>query len=93
MFCVLSVHWTLRRPNDLYKTGVIYLLVIFKKCEDEAAASKISSKETENEIALVDIIERFKEADEIHKKQTDEKKSKNVGFLQSKQRVKLFWLT
>ena len=36
------------------------------------------------------MIERLKEADEMNKKQTDEKKSKNVGFLQIKQRVTLF---
>ena len=31
----------------------------------------------QSDIALADIIERFEEADEMHKKQTEEKKSKN----------------
>ena len=63
--------WSVR---DRYKL----LVDNFKKREqEEAVASGFSREETESDIALVDIIERFKEADEMHKKQTDEKKSKH----------------
>ena len=49
----------------------------FKKLErEEAVASGIFLEETKVDIALGDIIERFNEATEIQKKQTDEKKSK-----------------
>ena len=59
--------------RDRYKL----LVENFKKCErDEAAASGISPEESESDIALADMTERFEEADETHKKQTDEKKSK-----------------
>ena len=50
----------------------------FKKREQEkTAASEISPEETEIDVALADITERFKEADEMQKKQTIEKKRKN----------------
>ena len=65
---------TQRFVRDRYKV----LVDNFKKRErEEDAANGISPEETESNIALADIIERFKEADEMHKKQTDEKKSKN----------------
>ena len=72
--CELYFKVTQRSVRDRYKL----LVDNFKKRErEEAAASGISPEETESVIALADIIERFEEADEMHKKQTDEKKSKN----------------
>ena len=72
--CELYFKVTQRTVWDRYKL----LVDNFKKREqEEAAASRISPEETESDIALADIIERFKETDKIHKKQTDEKKSKN----------------
>ena len=72
--CELYFKVTQRSVRDRYKL----LVDNFKKRErEEAAASGISPEETESDIALADIIERFEEADEMHKKQTDEKKSKN----------------
>ena len=50
----------------------------FKKRErEEAVAIGISPEETGFGFALADLIELFEEADEMHKKQTDEKKSEN----------------
>ena len=58
---------TQRSVRDRYKL----LVDNFKKCEqDEASASGISPEETESDIVLADIIERFEEEDEMHKKQT-----------------------
>ena len=72
--CELYFKVTQRSVRDRYKL----LVDNFKKRErEEDAASGISPEETESDIALADIIERFEEADEMHKKQTDEKKSKN----------------
>ena len=72
--CELYFKVTQRSVWDRYKLFVDN----FKKCEwEEAAASEISPEETKSEIGLADIIKRFKEADKMHKKQTDEKKSKN----------------
>ena len=71
--CELYFKVTQRTVRDRYKL----LVDNFKKREqEEAAASRISPEETESDIALADIIERFKEADKIHKKQTDEKRVK-----------------
>ena len=65
---------TQRSVRNWYKL----LVDNFKKREREkTAASGISPEKTESEITLADIIERFKEADEMHKKQIDEKKVKN----------------
>ena len=56
---------TQRSLRDRYKI----LVDNFKKSDwEEAAASGISPEETESDIALADIIERFEEADEMHKK-------------------------
>ena len=72
--CELYFKVTQRSVRDRYKL----LVDNFKKRErEEAAASGISPEETESDIALADIIERFEEADEMHKKQTDEEKCKN----------------
>ena len=72
--CELYFKVTQQSVQDRYEL----LVDNFKKHEpEEAAASGISPEETESDIGLVDINERFKEADEMHKKQTDEKKSKN----------------
>ena len=69
--CELYFKVTQRSVRDRCKL----LVDNFKKRErEEAAASGISPEETESDIALADIIE---EADEMHKKQTDEKKRKN----------------
>ena len=69
--CELYFKVTQRSVRDRYKI----LVDNFKKREREkAAASGISPEETESDIALADIIE---EADEMHEKQTDEKKRKN----------------
>ena len=69
--CELYFKLTQRSVRDRYKL----LVDNFKKCNrEEAAAGRISPEETESDIALADIIERFEEADEMHKKQTDEKK-------------------
>ena len=65
---------TQRSVRDRYKP----LADNFKKRErEEAATSGISPEETESDIAVTDITERFEETDEMHKKQTDEKKSEN----------------
>ena len=65
--CELYFKVTQRSVRDRYKL----LVDNFKKREqEEAAASGISPEETESDIALADIIERFEEADEMHKKQT-----------------------
>ena len=51
--------------RDRYKL----LVGNFQKRErEEAVASEVSLEETESDIALTDIIERFVEADEMHKK-------------------------
>ena len=72
--CELYFKVTQRSVRGWYKLLVDH----FKKRErEEAAASGISPEETESGIALADIIERFEEADEMHEKQTDEKRSKN----------------
>ena len=72
--CELNFKVTQRSAWDRHKL----LVDNFKKLErEEAAASGISPEETESDNALADIIERFEEADEMHKKQTNEKKSKN----------------
>ena len=72
--CELYFKVAERSVRDRYKL----LVDNFKKPEqEEAAASGISPEETENDIALAEIIERFKEAHEMHKKQTNEIKSKN----------------
>ena len=72
--CELYFKVTQRSVRDWYKL----LIDNFKKRErEEAAASGISPEETESDTALANIIERFEGADEMHKKQTDEKKSKN----------------
>ena len=64
---------TQRSVRDRYKL----LGDNFKKRErEEAATSGILPEEAEK-ITLADIIERFEKADEMHKKQTDEEKSKN----------------
>ena len=74
--CELYFKVTQRSVRDRYKL----LVDNFKKREREAAASGISPEETQSDTALADIIERFEEADEMHKKQTDEKKSKNEAY-------------
>ena len=72
--CELYFKVTQRSVRDRYKL----LVDNFKKREqEEAAASWISPEETESDIVLADINERFEEANETHKKQTDEKESKN----------------
>ena len=72
--CKLYLKVTHQSARDRYKL----LVDNFKKREQEkAAASEISAEETEIDVALADITERFKEADEMQKKQTIEKKSKN----------------
>ena len=72
--CKLYLKVTQQSARDRYKL----LVDNFKKREQEkAAASEISAEETEIDVALADITERFKEADEMQKKQTIEKKSKN----------------
>ena len=72
--CELYFKVTQRSVRDRYKL----LVDSFKKPEqEEATASGISPDETENDIGLAEIIERFKEAHEMHKKQTNEIKSKN----------------
>ena len=72
--CELYFKVTQRSVRDRCKL----LVDNFKKREqEEAAASGIFPEETESDIVLADIIERFEEANETHKKQTDEKKSKN----------------
>ena len=72
--CQLYNKVTHRSTRDWYKL----LVDNFKKHEqEEAATSGISPEEAEVDVALVDIIERFKKADEMQKKQTDEKKCKN----------------
>ena len=56
---------TQRSVRDRYKL----LVDNFKKREqEETAASGISPEEAESDIVLADIIERFEEADEMHKK-------------------------
>ena len=72
--CKLYLKVTHQSARDRYKL----LVDNFKKREQEkAAASEISAEETEIDVALADITERFKEADEMQKKQTIEKKRKN----------------
>ena len=72
--CELYFKVTQRSVQNRYKL----LVDNFKKRErEEAAASGISPEKTESDITVADIIKRFKEADEIHKKQIDEKKTKN----------------
>ena len=78
---------TQRSARDQYKL----LVDNFKKREtEEAAASGISPKETESDIAVADIIDHFEEADEMHQKQTDEKKSKNEADTHKAAEMKRF---
>ena len=61
--CELYFKVTQRSVRDRYKL----LVDNFKKRErEEDAASGISPEETESDIALADIIERFEEVDEMH---------------------------
>ena len=63
--CELYFKVTQRSVRDRYKL----LVDNFKKREqEEAAASWISPEETESDIVLADINERFEEANETHKK-------------------------
>ena len=50
-----------------------------KKTRDEEKASGIDPVESEVDIAVADIIERFKEADETHSSQSDAKLLKEVN--------------
>ena len=62
--CKLYLKVTHQSARDRYKL----LVDNFKKREQEkAAASEISAEETEIDVALADITERFKEVDEMQK--------------------------
>ena len=60
--------------SDRYK---LFVENLKKREREEAVAIGISPEETGFGFALADLIEFFEEADEMHKKQTDEKKSEN----------------
>ena len=73
--CELYFKVTQQSVRDCYKL----LVDNFKKRErEEAATSEVSSEETESDIALTDIIERFDEADEIQKKMRERVKMKQI---------------
>ena len=73
--CELYFKVTQQSVRDCYKL----LVDNFKKRErEEAATSEVSSEETESDIALTDIIERFDEADEMQKKMRERVKMKQI---------------
>ena len=65
----VSMNYNLKWPNNLCETSISFLQTILK--------SAFSQQETETDVAQADIIEHFEQADEMRKRQTNNKKSKN----------------
>ena len=65
----VSMNYNLKWPNYLRETSISFLRTILK--------SVFSQQETETDVAQADIIEHFEQADEMRKRQTNNKKSKN----------------
>ena len=65
----VSMNYNLKWPNYLYETSISFWQTSLK--------SVFAQQETETDVAQADIVEHFQEADEMRKRQTNNKKSKN----------------
>ena len=65
----VSMNYNLKWPNYLYETSISFSQTSLK--------SVFAQQETETDVAQADIVEHFQEADEMRKRQTNNKKSKN----------------
>ena len=65
----VSMNYNLKWPNYLYETSISFSQTSLK--------SVFAQQETETDVAQADIVEHFQEADEMRKRQTNNKNSKN----------------
>ena len=65
----VSMNYNLKWPNYLYETSISFSQTSLK--------SVFAQQETDTDVAQADIVEHFQEADEMRKRQTNNKKSKN----------------